>query len=114
MADQNDRTGCALREKRRDLRGVCRHSVEEVGRSEDGEALTLKLGRYGVPARSVCPCSVHKYDRRLRHVAPSEIPWVSPSHEEHRAPPTGLQAGADVPQGELHLGGGREAVLVGR
>jgi hypothetical protein len=44
MADQDDGTGRALREKRCNVRGVSRHPVEEVGRSEDGEALTLKLG----------------------------------------------------------------------
>ena len=70
MADQDDRTGCALREKRRDVRGVSRHPVQEVGRREDGEALTLELGRYSVPACSVCPRSVDKNDRRLRYVGP--------------------------------------------
>src|SRR5271166_6537480 len=70
MADQDDRTGRALREERRDVRGVSGHPAQEVGRSEDGEALTLQLGRYGVPARSVGPCAVNENDRRLRHAAP--------------------------------------------
>ena len=70
MADQDDRTCRALREKRPDVCGIARHAVEEVGRSEDGEALTLELGRYGVPARSICPCTVNKNDRWLRHVSP--------------------------------------------
>jgi len=43
MADQDDRTGRALREERRDVRGVSRYPVEEVGRSEDGEAPTLVM-----------------------------------------------------------------------
>src|SRR6516162_3681201 len=70
MAGQDDRTGRSLREERRDVGGVSCHPVEEVGRSEDREALPLEFGRYGVPARSVCPCSVNQDDRRLRHVAP--------------------------------------------
>jgi hypothetical protein len=50
MADQDDGTGRALREKRRDVRGVSRHPVQEVRRSEDGEAPALEPGRYRVPA----------------------------------------------------------------
>jgi hypothetical protein len=43
MADQDDRAGGALREERRDVGGVARHPVQEVGRSQDGEVLALKL-----------------------------------------------------------------------
>ena len=49
MADQDNGTARTLREKRRDVCGVSRHSVQEVRGSEDGKALTLELGRYSIP-----------------------------------------------------------------
>jgi hypothetical protein len=50
MADQDDRAGRALGQERGDVGGVAFHAVQEVRRREDGEALTLELLRYGVPA----------------------------------------------------------------
>ena len=70
VTDQDDGTGRALSEERGDVRGVARHAAEEVGWREDGEALSLELGRHRVPAPTVRPCSVNEDDRRLGHDAP--------------------------------------------
>ena len=48
--------------------GVSRRPAQQVRRGEDGEALALQLGRDGVPAGPVGPCSVDQDDRGLRHV----------------------------------------------
>src|SRR5450631_1375978 len=76
MTDQDDRTGRPLLEERRDVLGISRHSVEEIRRRKDSEALALELGRNGVPARSICPCSVDQDDGRLRHIAPPSQAWA--------------------------------------
>jgi hypothetical protein len=60
VTDEDDRTGCALRQESRDVRGVSRDAAQEVGGCEHREALALELGRDGVPARPVRPRAVDK------------------------------------------------------
>src|SRR5450631_2168272 len=84
MTDQDDRTGRPLLEERRDVLGISRHSVEEIRRREDSEALAMELSRNGVPARSICPCSVDQDDSRLRHIA---LPYsrLADAHASYKA-----------------------------
>ena len=65
VTDEQDGARDLLQE-RRDVGRISLDPVQQVGWGQDGEALSLELGRNGVPARSVGPCSVDEYRRGRR------------------------------------------------
>ena len=67
VADEHDRSRCALREERCEICAVRGNPTQQVGRGQDGEALTLELDGDRVPARTVRPGTVDEYDGGLRH-----------------------------------------------